>query len=110
MSVSNRWYKPLESGYHLFDYGYGLRLYYYDGEDKHGVYLSPMASMYYMCSFFFHMGVSVSPEVGFDSDSFDYGASARTWFHAVGAEFRWTKNRGAGMGFYIYLPIYGMKL
>ena len=125
----NRWYKPLESGYHLFDYGSGLSLYYYDSEvyrspeqkldnewvegrweDKYGLYLSPLASMYYMCSFFFHVGVSVSPEVGFGSDGFDYGASARAWFHAVGVEFRWTENRGTGIGFYIYLPVYGMKL
>jgi len=114
----NRWYKPIESGYHIFDYGYGARLYYYDyaeyetGKwiDKQAVYLSPMGSMYYMCTFFFHVGASVSPEVGYGSDGLDYGASARAWFHAFGAEFRWTENKGSEMGFYFYLPVYGMKL
>lgn len=116
---ANRWYKPLEGGYHLFGYGYGARLYYsqdndyenHDFVDKHSIYFSPMGSMYYLWgSFFFIVGASVSPEVGFGSDGFDYGFSARAWYLAFGAEFRWTKKRDRAVGFYIYLPFYGWKL
>lgn len=106
----NRWYMGVDPGWseensgntpinRTFYLGYGARLY-YDYDDNHGIYMSPMLSVSYV-----GLGLSVSPDLGFNSDHFDYGFSIRAWFLLFGAEFSWTKEKDQRLGFYFYFPV-----
>lgn len=106
----NRWYMGVDPGWseensgntpisRTFYLGYGARLY-YDYDEDHGAYASPMVSVSYV-----GLGLSASPDVGLNAGHLDYGYSIRAWFLLFGAELSWTKDKDQRFGFYFYYPI-----
>ncbi|MCF0224201.1 MAG: hypothetical protein HUK20_08020 [Fibrobacter sp.] len=108
----NRWYMGVDPGLspenngktplsRTFFSGYGARFYSTYYRHAFGVWTSPMLSISYV-----GLGLSASPDLGYDDGHLDYGYSIRAWFLLFGAEFRWTKETDQRLGFYFYYPLH----